>query len=229
VSDDWAACVEGTARRYRSRAHRGFVAGKLKHDPVYAALFADPDLAHACSVLDLGCGRGILLALLAERAHRRRRQLALHGVEARSSHAAAAAKALGTDARIATADVRGASLPRCEAACLIDVLHYLPGEAQLPLLQRIASALAPEGVLFVREIDRGAGLRGSLARLAEHAASALRGEPGRRFAFRTAAAWRGLLEAAGFSVRTRSADEGTPFANVLLVGTRRVSGEQGRA
>jgi SAM-dependent methyltransferase len=223
VSDDWAACVEGTAHRYRSRAHRGFVSGKLKHDPVYGALFADPDLSGARSVLDLGCGRGILLALLAERARRRGSRLALHGVEARPSHAAVAAEALGTDARIATADVRGAALPQCEAVCLIDVLHYVPGEAQLPLLQRVASALAPAGILFVREIDRGAGLRGGAARLAEHVASALRGEPGRRFAFRSAADWRTLLEAAGLSVRSRSADEGTPFANVLLVGTRRES------
>ena len=74
--------------------------------------------------------------------------------------------------------------------------------------------------LFVREIDGGAGLRAWTARAAEHIASGLRGEPGRRFAFRTADAWRGLLESAGFSVRSRSADEGTPFANVLLVGYR---------
>ena len=48
--------------------------------------------------------------------------------------------------------------------------------------------------------------------------SALRGEPARVFAFRSAGAWRRLLTEAGLNVEERSMDAGTPFANVLLVG-----------
>ena len=212
--------VENVARRYRSRAHRGFVAGKLKHDPVYAALMQERDLLEAGSVLDLGCGRGILLALLAEKARQSGSRVTLQGIEARPAHAAVAAEALGADARIETADVLAAALPRCEAACLIDVLHYLPAETHGPLLARLAQALEPDGVLFVREIDRDAGVRGALARFAERFNATLRGEPRYRFAFRSAQEWRALLEPAGFSVRSKRADEGTPFANVLLVAYR---------
>ena len=52
------------------------------------------------------------------------------------------------------------------------------------------------------------------------AMSALRKEPGRAFAFRSAADWRRTLTAAGFEVEAHAAGEGTPFANVLLVGYR---------
>jgi len=55
---------------------------------------------------------------------------------------------------------------------------------------------------------------------AEHVMSALRGEPARAFAFQSANAWRRLLADAGLTVEERSMDEGTPFANVLLVGRR---------
>jgi SAM-dependent methyltransferase len=220
VSGAWPDLVRAVAARYGSRFHRGFVQGKLEHDPVYRALAADASLAGARSVLDLGCGRGILLALLAERARRQGRGLELRGIEARASHAAVARAALGADAEIRIADLRDAVLPRCHAACLIDVLHYLPEEAQRPLLGRVVHVLEPGGLLFVREIDRAAGVRGRLARAAERTATVLRGEPGQRFCFRTAAAWRDLLDGAGLSVASRPADEGTPFANVLLVGRR---------
>ena len=221
MSDAWPALVAAVAARYEGRVHRGFVKGKLEHDPVYALLAADPDLARATPVLDLGCGRGILLAMLAERARGHRRALELHGIEARTSHAGAARAALKGEAHVETADLRDAALPPCQAACLIDVLHYLPAKAQALLLLRVVRALEPGGVLFVREIDRGAGLRGWLARAAEHLATVLRGEPAQRFCFRSADEWRTLLEGVGLSVSSRAADEGTPFANMLLVGTRR--------
>ena len=214
----WPEIVRAVAGRYRNRVHAGFVAGKLRHDPVYAGLFAHPDLQAARSVLDLGCGRGILLALLAERARGSGHALQLHGIESRTAHAEVARAALGPDARIEVGDLTTSAIPAADAICLIDVLHYLPDTAQGLLLERIARALPPGGVLYVREIDRAAGLRGWLARSAEHAMSALRGEPARQFAFRSAHAWRRLLTEAGLTVEERSMDEGTPFANVLLVG-----------
>lgn len=220
MNEAWPEIVRAVAARYARRVDAGFVAGKLRHDPVYAALFAHPGLRDACAVVDLGCGRGILLALLAERAHRAKRGLQLQGIEARPSHAEAARAALGKDASIHTGDLATAEIPRADAACLIDVLHYLPEEAHAPLLQRIAAALAPGGLLLVREIDRDAGVHGVFAMAAEHAMSALRGEPARRFAFRSARTWRGLLDDAGFAVEERPMGEGTPFANVLLEGRR---------
>jgi SAM-dependent methyltransferase len=220
VSEAWPEIVRAAAGRYRSRVQAGFVAGKLRRDPIYRTLFAQPDLRAARSVLDLGCGRGILLAVLAERARRSGTPMALRGLEARASHAALAREALGADAAIDVTDLRTAEIPPAEAICVIDVLHYLPREAQRSLLQRIAGALAPGGLLLVREIDRDAGLRGRLAMAAEHAMSALRTEPSRAFAFRSAVDWRGAVSRAGFEVEEHPGGEGTPFANVLLVGYR---------
>jgi trans-aconitate methyltransferase len=221
VNGSWEALVEDVGRRYAGRAHRGFTLGKLRHDPVYRALAEDPSLLAAPAVTDLGCGRGILLAALAESARRRGGAgPRLQGLEGRPSHARVAAEALGTDAHVWTADLRSATLPRSDVFCLIDVLHYLPEDAQESLLRRVAQALPEAGVVLVREIDGAAGARGLLARAAERVASTLRGEPGRRFAFRPAEAWRRLLQDAGFAVTARPMDEGTPFANVLFWGRR---------
>jgi len=220
VIQAWPELVRAVAARYPGRVDRGFVSGKLRHDPIYAALGTEPDLSAARSVVDLGCGRGILLALLAEQARRSGATVELRGIEARASHAAVARHALGEDARIETADLRTAEVPTADAVLLIDVLHYLPRETHAGLLGRIARALTPSGVLFVREIDRDAGVRAWLARTAEHAMSALRGEPARVFAFRGAGEWGRVLAAAGFGVEERPIGEGTPFANVLLVGYR---------
>jgi hypothetical protein len=107
-----------------------------------------------------------------------------------------------------------------DVVCLIDVLHYLPADEQVPLLDKLVRILPPRGVMLIREIDRQAGLPAKLAMAAEHAMSALRGEPGRGFSFRSAGDWRRDLAAAGLTVEERAMDAGTPFANVLMVGSR---------
>src|SRR5204862_6951275 len=62
---DWSALVEATALRYGhgSPFDWEFVRGKLRGDPVYRALLDRLAGFHGGRLVDLGCGRGIALAL----------------------------------------------------------------------------------------------------------------------------------------------------------------------
>ncbi len=227
-----------------------FVRGKLRHDPLYfgvvgRGLVATVGAAESKDfkegkdlkdegevggvVLDLGCGRGILFSLiLAVHEIGARppgwlptpRGLRLIGFEGRPKIAAQAKKALGAEAEISTEDLATAALPRCRVALLLDVLHYLPAEAQESLLDRVASALEPGGVFLLRDADADGGGRFWATRIQERVAALARGDFRQRFHYRSAQDWRRLLEARGLATETAPLSEGTPYANVLVVGRK---------
>ncbi len=225
------ALIEETARPYLERGvfDWEFVRGKLRHDPLYLALLRRGGLPLQGRLLDLGCGRGIALALLATARERARRgewpeswpspptHLDLHGIEGRPRIAARAAAALAGAATIETADLATADLPAARAVLLLDVLHYLPAAEQNRLLARVAACLEPGGVLLLREPDAAAGPRFLATRAAERLCALARGHIRQRFHYRTAAAWRVLLAAHGLATSLpEPLSEGTPYANVLL-------------
>lgn len=222
--------AEATAWRYRSagRFMHGFVLGKLRHDPVYRALLTQNILPADGLVLDLGCGRGILLALLATAralgmtsGGKRQTGLRLCGIERRASDAEAARGALGGEADILTGDVGSAALPSCRAAILLDVLMYLDRDEQDALLVKIADALEADGLLIVREADAGGGLRFIATRVVERCCALARGHWKQKYGYRSAAQWREKLESLGFVVEVQPMSEGTPFANILFIGMRK--------
>lgn len=192
------ALARQAARRYRpaGRFVEGFVQGKLRHDPVYAHLLAHWEewLPQAGLVLDLGCGRGILLALLAAARRLGEERLAgirLKGIDRRQRDVAAARLALGEEAEISLADLRTTPIPACHAALLVDVLLYLAPTEQDLLLARAAKALPRNGgVLIVREADAAAGWRFPATVLAERLCAWARGQFRHRYHYRSAAAWR---------------------------------------
>jgi Cyclopropane fatty acid synthase and related methyltransferases len=166
-------------------------------------------------LLDLGCGRGLLLSALRGAGS----GLRLIGIEAAKT-AEVAARALAGEAEIVRGDLREAPLPACDAAALLDVLHYLERGEQERLLRAVAAALRPGGVLLLREADAGAGRGFAVVRLAERLASCARGEPFRRLVYRGAAEWERALAETGLRVESMPMGSGTPFANVLLVGRK---------
>ncbi|MEP7012352.1 MAG: DUF2062 domain-containing protein [Acidobacteriota bacterium] len=220
-----------------------FVRGKLRHDPLYFGVVGrglaatevkgiedekddDPERG---VVLDLGCGRGILFSLiLAVHEIGARppgweptpRGLRLIGFEGRGKIAAQAKKALGDEAEISNADLATAELPRCRVALLLDVLHYLPAAAQENLLDRVAAALEPGGTLLLRDADADGGGRFWATRVQERLAALARNDFRQRFRYRSAREWRGMLEARGLTTETAPLSEGTPYANVLVVGRK---------
>ena len=231
------ALVERTAYRYLDTGmfNWEFVRGKLRHDPVYFNLLRRGFLPPEGRLLDLGCGRGILLSLL-----RTARELfengeypedwvpppvlALHGIEGRPKDAEAARHALGEGATIETADLRDADFPASEAVLLLDVLHYLPAAAQEELLARIAHALTPGGVLLIRDADAAAGWRFTATRVQERLMALARRHWKQRFHYRSAAEWRDLLEMLGLETDEEPMGMGTPYGNVLIAARRGPTG-----
>lgn len=212
-----------------------FVRGKLKHDPVYYELMRSGVLPRSGLLLDLGCGRGIVPALVRTSAELSAAdewaddwppppsELELVGVDSRARHVKTARTAMGDDARFEVADLRHFEPPRADAVILFDVLHYLGPRDQDRLLQRIAAALEPGGSLLVREADADGGMRFLMTRAAERFCSICRGEWSRRFHYRGRTEWEALLTEHGFEFDTRPMGDGTPYSNVLIRALKRPS------
>lgn len=225
-----AALIEEAAHRYLEAGVWAweFARAKLRRDPIYLELLRGGELPRRGRLVDLGCGRGIALALLASAAGPEPPAgwpamptgLELIGIERSPKRAAAARAALGTEAEIRAGDLAQAEteIPSCDAALLLDVLHYLDPAAQESLIERTARALAPGGVLLLREADAARGLRSTLTRAQERLSALARGRWRQRFHYRSAAEWERLLGDHGLQVTTRAMWSGTPFANVLVVG-----------
>jgi SAM-dependent methyltransferase len=232
---EFAALVEAAAEPYRRSGRYAwhFARGKLRGDPVFRFLLSSGVLPPAGVLFDLGCGQGVLMALLraAGACHARGdwpgewpappSALKLHGVELSRRRAEVAGQALDGGAVVERGDIRHAPLPACAAIVILDVLLYLDDADQRRVLARCAEALGPGGVLVLREADAGAGLPFHVTRWAEKLACWSRGQIRQRLRYRQAREWQALLEAAGFTVEARPMSEGTPFGNVLFVALRR--------
>ena len=224
--------IVAAAARFYAPAGRGalhFARGKLRHDPAFAAILARGLVPDGARLVDLGCGQGVLAALLlAAREDYEQgrwppewpappRLAAVRGVDLRAGAIRAARTALGARARFEVGDVRRVALPACDAIVLLDVLHYLASADQGRLLAACARTLDPRGVLIARVADAAAGLRFALTLAGDALVTMARGTWRPRFHCRTLAEWVAAFERAGFRVETAPMSAGTPFANVMLI------------
>ena len=214
--EEFDRAVEDAMARYAATGHvaRGMMRGKLRVDPVYRGLL-ERGIADARTIVDLGCGHGLLFSLILAVLGGVDRP-ALHGIEIAPSVARTARRALGGEATIVEGDIAEHRIPPCDVVTLLDVYHYLPVPAQDDLLERVRAALPPGGRLFIREADAAAGTGFLAVRIAERMAAIARGESFRGFAYRSAAELNRRLDAAGFTVTATPMSRGTPFSNVLL-------------
>ncbi len=214
--DAFDRAVKEAVARYAPAGRPACMAmrGKLRVDPVYRELL-DRGIADARRIVDLGCGRGLLLSLILA-ARGGGEKPTLHGIEIAPSAARAARLALSNAATIVEGDLAERPVPPCDVVTLLDVAHYLPVPVQDDLLARARSALPEGGRLFVREADAAAGAGFLAVRAAERLAAILGGNGHRRFAYRAASELSRRLEGAGFTVAASSMGRGTPFSNVLL-------------
>jgi SAM-dependent methyltransferase len=213
-----------------------FARGKLRHDPYFLSVIEGGWLPREGRLIDLGCGQGLLLALLcaARQLHASGSwpaawpappdRLVMSGIERDAARVDIARRALGQPdptVEVHCGDVQTAPFPRCSAITLMDVLLYLEHEAQERVLEKAAHALAPHGVLILREADTTSGARFAATRWSAWMASFLQGGLGARRHYRSSRDWQSVLERLGFTVEVTPMSRGMPFSNMLFVGRLR--------
>jgi uncharacterized protein (DUF2062 family)/SAM-dependent methyltransferase len=202
VSEDAVEVIERAIELARHRYDREpgrfkwYARMKYLMDPCYRAIAAK--IPAGAYTVDLGTGLGMLPVLLGLLGQDRR---AL-GVEWDGEKAEAGARAAAGLAgiEVTKGDVRELDIPRCDVITLVDVLHYYDADAQRALLARCVAALAPGGVLLVREGD-GARRGGSrFTRFIERLVTRLGWNRGPQVRFRPADELEADLRALGCAV-----------------------------
>jgi SAM-dependent methyltransferase len=231
VSDAFfRALARDAAARYQpaGRFARHFAYGKLTGDPAFAHILSGGLVPAHARVLDLGCGQGVLAALLlAARAARSRGAwperwpqpadpARLTGVDLVERDVERARRAC-PDGRFVAGDIRTTGFGPTDAVVILDVLHYIDYAAQAEVLRRVRDALGAGGVLLLRVGDESPSLRFRITVAVDRLVMWLRGHRFDRLYCKPLAAWTAELEALGFSVVAAPMSAGTPFANVLLV------------
>jgi SAM-dependent methyltransferase len=206
-----------------------FARGKLGGDPVFAGLLQHGLIPDQARVLDIGCGQGLLASWLlsAKALHdagdwpagwpAAPAPRALHGIELMPRDVERARRALGDAAIFTVGDMCRADFGKVDAVVVLDVLHYVGIAAQDDVLRRIRDALAPRGVLVLRAGDADGGWPFRFSVWVDHVVTFVRGHRNSRLHCRPLAEWKQSLAGLGFTVRSLPMNQGTPFANILLV------------
>ena len=203
-------------------AHRGdyyYALLKLRSDPLYPGVLEALRGSQA-PLLDMGCGLGLLAHALR---HDGQRQ-PYRGVD---NDAAKIRRADGVAHRTGLAASRfevmdlATTLPEHRGSvAILDVLQYLPAEAQSALLRRAAAMLDGDGRLVLRMALADDSRRGRISRIGDRAANWIGWMQFRPRHYPDAASLRALLEQAGLRVSLAPLYGNTPFNNWLLVAHR---------
>ncbi|HVR42751.1 MAG TPA: class I SAM-dependent methyltransferase [Thermoanaerobaculia bacterium] len=230
-SDPWfATLVRRAGDRYLGGSITSweFARAKLRIDPVFEEVLSRGLPRSGGTLIDIGCGQGVMLALLTEAMAAARtsdrpeepvpppRFRRLIGIETRANVARLAASALGSGARIVRGDARTAGFEPFSAALLFDVLQMMSREQQETLLSALREVMAPDGVILIREADASAGWRFSRVRIGNRLKALSDGDFRQTFAFRSADEWLACFHRLGFAAELRPLRGESSSANLLF-------------
>ena len=201
-------CVSDAYRAVDSHAAR-FASSKLKRDPVFRHVFEHGLIPPGATVLDLGCGQGLLAGCVAAAADAQRRgdwpaawgpaptDTRMIGLDLSPLQLRRAAVSGLAAARFVLADMRHVDFPPCDVVACIDTLHYLPLSEQDDVLLRARNALRAGGVLLLRVNDASAPVRWRLGLWIDRITRAVQGGGFEPVHGRTLESWRAVLRSAG--------------------------------
>jgi hypothetical protein len=115
--------------------------------------------------------------------------------------------------------MRTLAFPATDTVVLLDVLHYVDPPEQDDVLVRARATLGRGGRMILRVGDTASRGGFAASQWVDRLVSLLRGRCAAPRSGRTLAEWQQRLAAIGFEVSCQPMHRGTPFANVLLVGT----------
>lgn len=205
-----------------------FARGKLSRDPVFSYFLQQGLIGANAEVVDIGCGQGLLASLLtaAENATRLPQEWpamrpikSYFGVDLMQADILRATEALGhltPRVQFAQGDMRQRSFPECDVAVILDVLHYVPIDAQNTVIDRVIAALRTNGRMLVRIGDQRGGVGFFISQWVDRIVTRIRGHRVTPTFCRPLADWVTLLQGKGLTVQTIPMHHGTPFANILL-------------
>jgi SAM-dependent methyltransferase len=214
---DFRALAREASARYASRDRyaRHFAYGKLTGDPVFRHLLDDGLVPRDARLLDLGCGQGLLAALLA--AARGDEGYRYRGVDLSARDIDRARIAGRAVDQFAVGDIRAVDYGHADVIVILDVLHYIDPPGQSEVLRRAVCALSRDGTLLLRVADASGGLRFRVTEAVDFVVTRLRGHAVKRLHNHPLDERVRQLESLGLAVESRPMSTGTPFANVLLV------------
>ena len=171
-------------------------------------------------VLDFGCGHGAVALYLALTSSQRE----ITGVDVDGDkliHARAAADAAGLPVRFDQVNPDYRPAGEWDAITIVDVLYLLGEKEALEVVDAAAAALAPGGVLLVKEIDVRPRWKFWLAAGQELLATkVLRITEGSKVQFLSPAQFEDRLKAAGLLVEHRSLHRGRMHPHHLILGRK---------
>ena len=226
-----AELIDTASEPYRASGRFAYywARNKLRQDPVFTQILARGLLANRASILDLGCGQGLLAAWLLSAAKVSARQAwpqdwpvapqpsSIRGIELMPADVERARRALGAHAEFIGGDIRNVQFGAADAVVILDVLHYIDAASQQQVLRRVRSALEPNGVLLLRIGNADGGWRFRFSVWVDQIVMLVRGHRLSRLQTHSLAFWQQTLDRCGFRSNALPMSAGTLFANVLLV------------
>ena len=231
----YPALIEQATALYRPLGNFAwrFAQGKYRNDPVFAGLLQHGLIPAQSRVLDIGCGQGLLAALLCS-LHPGSGALKhwpidwapppvnvqIRGIELMPDDVERAQGALGqqnAQAQFVQGDMCSTDFDQIDIAVILDVLHYVNFDAQNDILRRVRLALSPEGRLLLRVGNAAAGWPFLWSNWVDTLVAMIRRQRWVRLYCRPLSQWLKDLADLGFQADPLPMNQGTPFANVLLI------------
>jgi len=213
------AAAFAPARPWGNRWDYYYTLGKLRSDPLYPGVL-EALRGSSAPLLDMGCGLGLLAhALRHDGQH-----MPYCGVDndaAKIRRANKVAERASLDAsRFEVMDLATTLPSHRGSVAILDVLQYLPDQAQQSLLRSVAAMLEDDGRLVMRMALADHTRRGRISRIGDRAANLIGWMQFQPRHYPDADSLRALLQQCGLTVSLTPLYGNTPFNNWLLVAQR---------